>query len=184
MYHTSVRFCFAHLSHNISVARSWATLKDDQIFFLNLQKARDGKWDGKEFICRRCQSQPDKSSLLGHSGGWHNPWPNVCRRCWGLSDKEPNKNEPVPVKSTCQPIKAKWENDIPRCTGRNSETKLKSQYVEIQGKNRFDVRTPELVSKVQNPGGFLGKYGFYDRFVFGLFSCYVNIFAPIYMKFY
>ena len=81
-------------------------------FFKNLQKARDGKWDGKEFICRRCQSQPDKSSLLGHSGGWHNPWPNVCRHCWGLSDKEPNKNEPVPVKSTCQPIKARWENDI------------------------------------------------------------------------
>ena len=95
--------------------------------FLNLQKARDGKWDGKEFICRRCQSQPDKSSLLGHSGGWHNPWPNVCRRCWGLADKEPNKNEPVPVKSTCQPIKARWENDIPQCAGRDFETKLMSQ---------------------------------------------------------
>ena len=38
-----------------------------------------------------------------------------------------------------------------------------SQYVEIHRKNRFDVRIQELVSKVQDPRGFLRKNGFYGR---------------------
>ena len=43
------------------------------------------------------------------------------------------------------------------CAGRHFRTKLMSQYIGAGQNDRFDVRIQELVSKVQNPGGFLRK---------------------------
>ena len=41
--------------------------------------------------------------------------------------------------------------------GRRFRTKLMSQYICFSPNGQFDVRFEELVSKVQNPGGFLRK---------------------------
>ena len=48
----------------------------------------------------------------------------------------------------------------PHRTGRRFRTKLMSRYICFSPNGQFDVRFEELVSKVQNPGGFLGKTDF------------------------
>ena len=45
----------------------------------------------------------------------------------------------------------------PHCSGRHFRTKLMSRYIGAGQNDRFDVRIQEVVSKVQNPGGFLRK---------------------------
>ena len=69
-----------------------------------------------------------------------------------------------------------------QCAGRHFRTKLMSWYIGAGQNDRFDVRIQELVSKVQNPRGFLRKKSFLGS-IFGFFSCSVAIFAPIFMKF-
>ena len=43
------------------------------------------------------------------------------------------------------------------CAGRRFRTKLMSRYIGSSPNGRFDVRFEELVSKAENPGGFLRK---------------------------
>ena len=47
------------------------------------------------------------------------------------------------------------QGDNAHRSGRHLRTKLMSQYIGSGQNNWFDVRIQELVSKVQNPGGFL-----------------------------
>ena len=72
--------------------------------------------------------------------------------------------------------------DDPGHNAREGTLGQMSQHIGSGQNNRFDVRIQELVSKVQNPGGFLRKKRFLGS-IFGLFSCIVAIFAPIFMKF-
>ena len=45
----------------------------------------------------------------------------------------------------------------PHRAGRHFRTKLMSRYIGSSPNGRFDVRFEELVSKAENPGGFLRK---------------------------
>ena len=56
----------------------------------------------------------------------------------------------------------------PHRTGRRFRTKLMSRYIYFSPNGRFDVRFEELVSKAENPGGFLRKKSFLGS-IFGVF---------------
>ena len=51
------------------------------------------------------------------------------------------------------------------CAGRRFRTKLKSRYIGAGQNDRVDVRIQELVSKAENPGGFLRKNVFLGPFL-------------------
>ena len=54
----------------------------------------------------------------------------------------------------------------PHRVGRHFRTKLMSPYIGSSPNGRFDVRFEELVSKAENPGGFLRKNVFRVHFCF------------------
>ena len=55
---------------------------------------------------------------------------------------------------------------VVHCAGRHFRTKLMSRYIGVGQNDGFDVRIQELVSKAENPGGFLRKKFFRVHFWF------------------